>query len=1369
MYQPVRGSLSFRHRIHRWIAGAIVPLLTLATLSVPASVQARENEPADPVLSAEAAFRLDREEVVWWIRNGGAETAKAAKAALLGSDAELQSFLATGRGELESHDLRVQVLRLMTIGGAGVRAAAIAALDGSDADREKFVESGWDLAWAQDERVEALLVHGQGGFAVKAAAKKALDTGDEAIATFLASGQFEARTIDERVTVLNIMGKGGPATREMAKAALDGGSETIHEFVTSGVEVARARDETLTSVTELAEQAKAAGMTAAAKTEAAKEAAARATTAADRAKTAAAVAAAETKAAKDSAKKAAAAAGRAADAAEQASNAAQVAISAAAQAHAAARAAADAAARAASLAVRAGDAATRAYNKASAAALDKNKAADASAAATDALKIVEAANSAAEAADKASEAAVEVAKAAVAASSASDLAVQAGASADEAGGYSQAAGAEADRARREAAKARAAAGRATRAAKAAVALANKAAAAAKEAGRAARQAGAHAAAAAAAAKKAAEQAGQAHDAAKDSKMHADAALVAAGASTAAAEQAATVQKLAEEAEVERLALATDEGISIAEAELRADQARVKQVAWDAEEQARRGTETNELLAAAGAPGAPVDVLLGKGRQAALRLTSTGGPYTRTAAEEALIGGEADMRLFLTEGLAKAAEQDDRARVAHIAETGEFAGLKAAAGQALKGPVTTVREFLNSRSYPDRIHDDRIAILKIMEAGGPATDSAAKKALDGSDADRHEFLARGQYAAAEHDERTQILQILSANPKPGPEVTSAAKIALAGPESYLRGFLRVGLARAQERDQLLTTHQARVTAVVAEARQAAATAQSDAYTAAQAAAVANRADADAARYAREAAASAQKAGLYADNAKKSAKQAKQSAIEAAASAATATKAAAAARADARKAEQSAADARWSAARASQHAANARASAEAARESAEEAGKSWWEARDASQEAYLLAMNKVFEEEEARLNNPDPDGDKKCNRPPGYGADPSCYPDLPGIERQADHGETVCMSWGIDDGKTQCGSRIVKDKDREIYEQDREIASSQFLCALMGYCYLVAAGLMNIIDPEAAEHYGYTLDPADIAMMLATRRNTKSLTRQLKAQNRIVLPRCKTNPKPKNSFDADTSVLMADGSTKPINAVKLHDQVRATDPITNVTGAREVTALHLNQDTALTDVQVRDDQGVLGTINTTAEHPFWNATRHAWIDAEDLNPGDELRTATGAVAAVATSTSFTGNQPMYNLTIADIHTYYVLAGNTPVLVHNVDPCKTGGSGTGSGEEMIRMRHYTNSKGAAGIQGSGVMKASDQNKVFMLQAKGKPHSPRDAEKKLGIKEGRGRKVIEFDVPKSRVSKRWNAKFGVEEWVADGDLPIENIKVVR
>ncbi|MEW1828970.1 hypothetical protein [Streptomyces sp. NPDC088196] len=33
-------------------------------------------------------------------------------------------------------------------------------------------------------------------------------------------------------------------------------------------------------------------------------------------------------------------------------------------------------------------------------------------------------------------------------------------------------------------------------------------------------------------------------------------------------------------------------------------------------------------------------------------------------------------------------------------------------------------------------------------------------------------------------------------------------------------------------------------------------------------------------------------------------------------------------------------------------------------------------------------------------------------------------------------------------------------------------------------------------------------------------------------------------------------------------------------------------------------------------------------------------------------------------MYNLTVEELHTYYVLAGQTPVLVHNCDPNARGG---------------------------------------------------------------------------------------------------------
>lgn len=148
---------------------------------------------------------------------------------------------------------------------------------------------------------------------------------------------------------------------------------------------------------------------------------------------------------------------------------------------------------------------------------------------------------------------------------------------------------------------------------------------------------------------------------------------------------------------------------------------------------------------------------------------------------------------------------------------------------------------------------------------------------------------------------------------------------------------------------------------------------------------------------------------------------------------------------------------------------------------------------------------------------------------------------------------------------------------------------------------------------------------------------------------------------NSFDAKTPVLLANGQTEPIKDVKLGDKVKATDPGTGKTAGQPVTALHLNRDTDLTDLGIRTSNGVTVTVHTTQHHPFYDVTHNAWVDAGNLNIGDRLYTTTGT-AVVTTVHSFTGLHPMYNLTVDQVHTYYVEAGTTPVLVHNCDVTPT-----------------------------------------------------------------------------------------------------------
>jgi len=145
---------------------------------------------------------------------------------------------------------------------------------------------------------------------------------------------------------------------------------------------------------------------------------------------------------------------------------------------------------------------------------------------------------------------------------------------------------------------------------------------------------------------------------------------------------------------------------------------------------------------------------------------------------------------------------------------------------------------------------------------------------------------------------------------------------------------------------------------------------------------------------------------------------------------------------------------------------------------------------------------------------------------------------------------------------------------------------------------------------------------------------------------------------NSFTGDTPVQLADGHTIPIADLRVGDRILAADPYTGRTRAQTVTALHINQDTQFVDLGIRDHQGDTAVLHTTAEHPFWNPATRAWTVAADLQPGDSLRTADGRTATAVDVRAFSGARTMYNLTVTTDHTYYVLAGNIPVLVHNDD---------------------------------------------------------------------------------------------------------------
>jgi hypothetical protein len=149
-------------------------------------------------------------------------------------------------------------------------------------------------------------------------------------------------------------------------------------------------------------------------------------------------------------------------------------------------------------------------------------------------------------------------------------------------------------------------------------------------------------------------------------------------------------------------------------------------------------------------------------------------------------------------------------------------------------------------------------------------------------------------------------------------------------------------------------------------------------------------------------------------------------------------------------------------------------------------------------------------------------------------------------------------------------------------------------------------------------------------------------------------CKKRP---SSFLPGTLVLLADGTHRPIEDIRVGDQVWATDPETGVSGPRQVTHLITSQGVKqLVDLTVGNLWLGRHTITATGPHPFWNFDKDTWIQAGDLNTNDHLTQPNGRPVSLSSIHHRSQPQRVYNLTVMGLHTYYVLAGSTPVLVHN-----------------------------------------------------------------------------------------------------------------
>ncbi|MBX7551193.1 RICIN domain-containing protein [Streptomyces sp. tea 10] len=140
---------------------------------------------------------------------------------------------------------------------------------------------------------------------------------------------------------------------------------------------------------------------------------------------------------------------------------------------------------------------------------------------------------------------------------------------------------------------------------------------------------------------------------------------------------------------------------------------------------------------------------------------------------------------------------------------------------------------------------------------------------------------------------------------------------------------------------------------------------------------------------------------------------------------------------------------------------------------------------------------------------------------------------------------------------------------------------------------------------------------------------------------------------NSFPGTTQVVLADGSRKVLRDVRTGDLLLATDPATGRAQGEPVTRTFHHTAVDLVDVALTDG----GHLTSTPGHRFF-VTGQGWTLASDLRHGDTLRGPDGSARTVAALLDQHQAAPrtVYDLTVSGLHTFYAVAGSSPVLVHN-----------------------------------------------------------------------------------------------------------------
>ena len=138
-----------------------------------------------------------------------------------------------------------------------------------------------------------------------------------------------------------------------------------------------------------------------------------------------------------------------------------------------------------------------------------------------------------------------------------------------------------------------------------------------------------------------------------------------------------------------------------------------------------------------------------------------------------------------------------------------------------------------------------------------------------------------------------------------------------------------------------------------------------------------------------------------------------------------------------------------------------------------------------------------------------------------------------------------------------------------------------------------------------------------------------------------------------FVAGTPVQMADGSTKPIEKIKIGDAVVSRNATTGKTEPKRVVSTIVHYHISTIALTFANGEHIV----TTAPHPLYVKGK-GFMPAGQLAVGNAIVTRAGPPATIKRIVR-TGAKTVYNLTVAGDHTYFVGTRDGGVWVHNACP--------------------------------------------------------------------------------------------------------------